>query len=441
MTDEGPRPAGHTNPRTVLRGLMEHWAFLELLIERIGDSDRMVSESEALQVAEKARLHPGGPKDCPSPEHLLNQVVRAGILIADHSLGDDSGQQYLEVPPEMLAFIRYLVNAPSLESAGVLGTRIDALKACLRDIHAACQKKDDERLILSLNRLPSEISGTRRQLRNDRQAIENMVGQIKSQETDVPLDQRYMRMFSAYDEHLQPMVDLLDPGTAGHFQDIFSYGQDVLQNADHYLHRGGRHGPRAHVGGLRRSLKTLVHQARLTADVCRRELFPLRQAQERSSKLVAAVNYAHSLVRRNGWSAHALCDKLPTWPLGRKGHACIGQELASFMAELADYTPAHVPAPEIVPLEQIPSSRLAESLDDVLVKARQAEDVDDLLGWISEHFDDFSGSETLAAFYHCLFRGGTELKSVSGESQTLTFRDLIITHHPFRVKIQRSISP
>lgn len=437
MNDETLRTAGPVRPRAVLRGILEHWTFLETLVEMLGEGDRLISEREVVRAADKARQHPSASKDSPTPEQLLDQVTRAGILVSYHSPGDSASEQYHEIAPEILAFIRYLVNAPSLESAGVLGSRIESLKSCLKAIQAGCENEDDDHLISSLcHRLPSEISGTRRQLRNDQRAIENMAAQIKSQETDVPLEQRYLRMFAAYDEHLQPMVDLLDTGTSGQFQEIFSYGRDVLEVADHYLRRRSRLSARSHVDSLRRSLKALVRQARLTADACRRELFPLRQAQERSTKLAAAINYVHNQVRRRGWNDPALCETLPAWPLGRKGRECVGQELASFMAELADYQPVHVPAPDIVPREEIEENRLAERLGDIVKQAGEAKGVDDLLGWIREEFDDLSGSEALAAFYHCLSRSNAELVAVAENQQSLEFRDLTITHHPFRVTLR-----
>ncbi len=395
------------NPRSLIFALYTHWDAMESLVP-LGREMPLFEPEQVLSVL--ARAHP--ELAALAREDKLRALVSSGLLSqAPRGTG-------LEIHPLILDFVRGLTREHELGLSEVLRARVDGITAATESLAVGLADADYDKLRRGFSQLSDLFRHIRQQLEHDHHAILELAERAKSADASLPIARRYSEVLAAYDEYIEPMAAMMDPGAAGTFARQLEHAERVLDHTFEQLNlRGALYTLRLGVRHVAYQAKDLRRMGRELLNHCTQTLLPLREEVRQHNVLSAAVSELLGRVRKRGLKRTLRDAELPLWRRDAPRRVNVSDEISTIMAEARHYQPALVAFPE----------ESAQALEDVFDRVDEATlhrdlnaalPVDDLLVWLRDYQSTWRDDTVLRLFHELLAHAGADMHI--GEAETHT---------------------
>ena len=378
------------SPRSLIHALYVHWDVIESLVV-LGRDFPSFDQAQVIDVI--ARRAPGkGVDEC---EAALRQMASSELL---QVMPRGSS---LQINPLVLEFVRGLTREHELGLSAVLRVRVDAIKGATGKLTESLQIRDSDQLRQAAAQLSELFRQISQQLDQDRHAILELTERAKSKDANLPIGRRYSEVLAAFDDYVAPMAEMMDSGPSGTF---YRHLEDAEHALDHALEtltmQGALYTQRMSMRQVAFQAKELRRLGREVLKHCSDTLLPLREEIRQHNVMSAAISQLLGRVRKRGLNSTLSASDLPVWRRDMPRRVTVGDEILTIMSEALNFQPATV----IFPEDRVEADRVAlERVDETAIvrTLRQDLPVEDLLGWLHDHFPDLSDS-TVLRLYHAL---------------------------------------
>ena len=410
---------GTPSPKALTASLVQHWDVMERLCAHAREMATFELE-EIERVIARA-----------SPRH--NPVERAKILqdLSDRGLVQRMPRSdRRRVHPDVLTYVQRLTRERDLGLSAVIKARIERIHQATIALLEAIEHHDRSAMVAGARQLWQQFDDISTQLDQDRHAIFEIADRAKAKDASLPLLVRYRNVLEAYDQYVEPMVQMMDSGPGGVFQ-------THLQDAGEALDHGAQALATTHGTSVTetRILRDAAFQARelrrLGRDVmnsCASTLLPLRNELRDHSTLAASIATVAGLVRKRGARRVLPVPALPFAAREIYRRIGAGPELRNIMAAALNYTPPRIVFPEPqaseapTPLDVVDLHALREGLATT--------GTDDLLAWIAARHPHWQDVTVLAAFHALSRQDETHQAHFTEIPVQLDLQTIRVTHHP-----------
>ncbi len=382
------------NPRSLIFALYTHWDVIDLLAHQSREL-AFFSEEQVLQCIAKASPELGAD-DCAS---ALRSMVSSGLLQPPPRSSD------LQLNAYVLEFVRGLTREHELGLSEVLHARVTAIREATSGLNQGIVDNDRDAIRFSANRLSELFRQISMQLDQDKHAIQELAELAKSADSQLPAPKRYRQVLDAYDQYVEPMLQMMDPGPAGTFYRYLEAADQALDLAAGLLSvQGALYSHRLQLRHVSHQAKELRRSGRVIAQQCADTLLPLREEIRQHNALSSAIGHLLGQVRKRGLRrtfAGDAANSLPLWR-GEKGFRLqLGDEIRTVMAEAMQYQPVTQAFPEPVLDISVDLVDLVDesALRDLLYSALP---VEDLLLWLRQHYGQLQDATLLRLFHDLL---------------------------------------
>lgn len=382
------------NPRSLIYALYSHWDVIDLLAHQ---SRELVffSEEQVLQCI--AKVSP--EQSAEERASVLRSMMGSGLLQQPPRSID------LQLNAYVLEFVRGLTREHELGLSEVLQARVIAIREATSGLNQGIANNDRDAIRFSANRLSELFRQISLQLDQDKHAILELAEQAKSADSQLPAPKRYRQVLDAYDQYVEPMLQMMDPGPSGTFYRYLEAADQALDLAADLLSvQGALYSHRLQLRYVSHQAKELRRSGRVIAQQCADTLLPLREEIRQHNALSSAISHLLGLVRKRGVRRTFVGDaanSLPLWR-GEKGFRLqLGDEIRTVMAEAMRYQPVLQAFPE--PVMDVPVD-LADLVDEDALRnrLRSALPVADLLLWLRQHYGHAQDATLLRLFHDLL---------------------------------------
>lgn len=414
------------NPRSLIYALYTHWDVVDMLVRQSREL-AFFSQEQLLQCI--ARVHPGVSAD--EQGTVLRSLVASDVLQQQPRSSD------LQLNPYVQEFVRGLTREHELGLSEVLQARVAAIREATANLNDGVASGDRDAVRLSANRLSELFRQITLQLDQDKHAILELAEQAKAADSQLPASKRYRQVLDAYDQYVEPMQQMMDPGPAGTFYRYLEAADQALDQAASQLAvQGALYTSRLQLRYASHQAKELRRSGRLVAQQCADTLLPLRDEIRQHNTLSSAIGHLLGQVRKRGlrrtFVAAGVTPPLPLWR-GEKGFRLyLGDEIRSIMAAALQFQPSAQAFPEQVALPRAEMERIDEAA--LRQRLQQALPVDDLLLWLKQHYGQLQDA-TLLRLFHDLLNEPLWQIDIAVRPTSLDLHTVRVHHHPCCLKV------
>ncbi|MGM0632747.1 MAG: hypothetical protein ACQETO_06180 [Pseudomonadota bacterium] len=413
-------------PRSLLFQLHRHWNLVEHLTRH---SRNLPSFEEEQVMALIGRFSPQADEQEKAAQ--LRSLCNADVL---QWL---SRSNSLQLNPLVLEFARGLTREHELGLSSVLKARVEAIRTATEALQQGLEEQDNDRLRRAATQLSELFRQISQQLDQDRHAIMELAEQAKASDAAMPLGKRYRAVLEAYDQHVEPMNEMMDSGLGGTFYPHLEAAERALDQATEQLSvRGALYTHRLQLRQVAYQAKELRRTGRLVAQQCAETLLPLREEARQHNQLTTAVSALLGRVRKQGLRralrSPGLESTLPLWLSSRQRRVSAGDDVKSIMAEARDFEPVRYDFPEEASAGSLP---LTEWVDELALKKalRSALPVDNLLHWLQSQYPRLPDAVVLR-LYHELVRDEQWSAQLHDESTRTELKTVRVRYHAHRLQ-------
>lgn len=412
------------NPRSLILALYSHWDVVDMLTRQSREL-AYLSEDQVLRCI--AKVNPALPaEECAG---ALRNLVGSGLLQQPPRSSDWQLNAYV------LEFVRGLTREHELGLSEVLQARVTAIREATSTLNQGIAGNDRDAIRFAANRLSELFRQISLQLDQDKHAILELAESAKSADSQLPTLKRYRQVLDAYDQYVEPMLQMMDPGATGTFHRYLEAADQALDLAGDLLSvQGALYTSRIQLRHVSHEAKELRRKGRVIAQQCADTLLPLREEIRQHNALSSAISHLLGQVRKRGLRrtfVSPAADPLPLWR-GEKGFRLqLGDEIRSVMAEAMHYQPTTQAFPE--PVQDLPID-LADVVDEEAMRTRlqAALPVEDLLLWLRQHYGHLQDA-TLLRLFHDLLNEAPWHAEFNEVRCAIELHTVKVHHHPCRL--------
>lgn len=407
------------NPRSLVNALYVHWDVIELLVP-LG-REMPVFEAEQI-LALLARIYPGS--ELREREEKLRNIVSSGLMnLMPRGVG-------LEIHPLVLDFVRGLTREHELGLSAVLRARVDGIAGAIDLLSEGLAQGNHDNIRHGTSQMSNLFRQISQQLEQDHHAILELAERAKSADASLPITRRYGEVLSAYDEYIEPMAQMMDPGPEAAFVLHLERAERLLDQAYEQLTaRGALYTLRQSVRHVAFQAKDVRRMGREMLNHSTETLLPLREEVRQHNVISAAISELLGRVRKRGLKRALREADLPLWRKDSPRRVTVGNEITVIMAEARDYQPEVVAFPE--ESEQTLHDVFDQVNEDRLQRDLMADlPVPDLLIWLRTYDTSWRDETVLRLFHEMVTRLGSDvlLGEVETRSDLKTVRVRYVPH-------------
>lgn len=385
------------------------------LLHDIYRRDNGVNEAELFELI---RLHRSDPN--PSPEYTYNQLLDLKIL---EPLPDATAIYEMTRPIAVL--FRFLLQEQRYTSAKVIQAYLDELDLQHDNLDSALRKGKHGRIERSLTEIADIMERVRQDSRANRQAIINEVMALKANRERRTVRERFGKILYIWQEYLKPLQDLIDVNKS---MDSCLDSLEILlkSGSKEYLNNGVVHDQISRTSirlvRLRRDVLTDFHESI-------QEVEPLYRVLERDSILARGASMALERIDKHGLGSLGLNEEMAL-PGGRLLEGLFSNtSMETYLHGLKGYQPEQAPA---LSENAGDSSHGYIDFNDVAEQLADQLPVEDILGWLFEHYPDVELGDLLRV-YGRIMRSVRYTSEFSSQQNTYLFDGVNVVAHPLAI--------
>ncbi|MFC3150324.1 hypothetical protein ACFOEK_04745 [Litoribrevibacter euphylliae] len=368
------------SPKRIVQTLLDHWPTIQTLIVR-NDSG-----SFSFQNLQSLILH---HNPAYSSEQSFKEAQR---LLANELIIPLAKSSELELNLPVLEFGQFLLDEHSLGLAEEVSVLLDDMDRLTTRVRLASEDKDAYEVKRNLYRLDDRIRKVIKHFQHNEIAIANLVEEAKSQKSSIPLEKRYASVLDAFDQYIEPMLDMLDIFgkfrlTCDKIEDLLS---GLIETADT-------------LGQMKREQQSFINLRSRVLEVfqlgqqsLRRStdlLMPLRDELRKNTEVTRAVSKVLASIRKQGLNHH-IHNAMPVIATETARHNLgLHRHIVSYLADVIETKEDDIFLPDddqLEPYEPIDVPDFREVLAETPSKQ-----TDDFLGWLKDKYQDIPSDELL----------------------------------------------
>lgn len=368
------------SPKRIVQSILDHWPTLQTLITR---NDSGGFSHQTLQ----ALIQHHNPSFTSEQSFKETQRLISNELIIPLAKSSD-----LEINLPIMEFCQFLLDEHSLGLAEEISVLIDDIERLSHKVTNAAEQRDAYEVKRNLYKLDDRIRKVIKHFQHNEVAIANLVEQAKSQKSSIPLEKRYASVLDAFDQYIEPMLDMLD--IFGKFRQtcdaIEILLSQLIDTADTTGHMKREQPSFIHLRSRILEVFQLgQHSLRRSTDI----LMPLRDELRKNTEVTRAVSKVLANIRKRGIDQHfhkqtpVIATETARHNLGLHRH------IVSYLADVMDVKEDDIFLPEddqIAPYAPID----VPTINDVL-KTIPKQRTDDFLSWLNNKYQDLPSDELL----------------------------------------------
>jgi len=397
-------------PKRILQTLQDNWSSIQTLITRNESNSITFQTLHALIQHQNPAF---------SPEQSFKEAQR---LINNEIVIPLAKSSEFEVNLPILEFAQFLLDEHTLGLAEEISVLVDDIERLTARVSRAAEEHDAYEVKRNLYRLDDRIRKVIKHFQHNEVAIANLVEEAKSQKSSIPLEKRYASVLDAFDQYIEPMLDMLD--IFGKFRttcdSIETLLSKLIEEADT-------------TGHLKRDQQSFIHLRSRVLEVfqlgqqsLRRStdiLMPLRDELRKNTEVTRAVSKVLANIRKRGIDHHfhqetpVITTEVARHNLGLHRH------IVSYLADVIEIKEDDIYLPDddqIEPYHAIDIPEFSQVLKDA-----PTQPTDDLLAWLQQKYQDVPSEELLYLYLQLADEEKMEL------SEQRTKREYQIDHMRF----------
>ncbi|WP_404339571.1 hypothetical protein [Pseudoalteromonas mariniglutinosa] len=382
--------------KKLLNTLTEHWGVIELLFKRFKMADFSVKD---LQHALKQKQPSwSNERIYKETNRLLNQDII--IPLAKSS--------QLEINRAIADFATFLLQEEHLGLAQEINVLVDDLARLGNRLANAGEIEDYDELRRFSRIMDDRVRKIMKLFSHNENAILNIVEQAKANNAVQSLQKRYKAVIEAFDEYIEPMLEMVD--IRGDFHACFAIIETQISQQIAHIERSGK---AYQDKRMLEQLRTRILEMHLVGRESLRKsadmLMPLREELRRNNLITRQAAKVLGLVRKNGVDnmlssvqPHFVSDS-QRFSLGQQRHT------VAYMAGLVEFEHDEYQLPE---QHDVPPFQSPNIPDYNLVKAQFKKRFNSarkksqpLLSFLGESYPDLEADEMLFLYQKLISDG------------------------------------
>ena len=397
--------------KKVLNTLTEHWSVIELLFKRFKMTDFSIKDVQ--NIIKNKNPHWKSDKIFKETNKLLNQEII--IPLAKSS--------QLEINRAIADFISFLLQEEDLGLAAEITVLVTDLERLGNRLAQSGEDGDFTELRRFSRIMDERVRKIVKLFNHNESAIFNIVEHAKSDTSHVSLQKRYKAVIEAFDEYIEPMLEMVD--IRGDFHRCFNRIEMQISAQIEHIELFGR-------GSIDKRMLEQLRTRILDMHLVGREslrksadmLMPLREELRRNNLITHQASKVLGLIRKNGVDRTLsavqpeLVSDIQRFSSGQQRH------MVAYMASLVEFEHDEYELPDQtdVPAYQSPNIPDYNNVRTTFAKTGQKRTA--ILGFLSEQYPDLEADEMLFLYQKLINDTGLELQqdeqrtSVSISGQT-----------------------
>lgn len=421
------------NPRSVVYNLYLHWTAVDALT-RLSREQALFTYDQVL--ATMAKVKP--QDDIMQHEQTVRTLINSDILQSVPRSSD------LQLNAYVLDFVRNLTREHELGLAEVLRARVLAIRQATEGLNEAVANNNIEQVLRTANKLAELFRQISLQLEQDKHALFELAERAKSAGQNMPMSERYRYVLEAYDNYVEPMIQMMDSSAQSSFYRYLENAEYALELAREKLTvQGILFSHKLQLRSAAYQAKELRRFGRLTIQQCADTLLPLREELRQHSQLTNAISTLLGVVRKRGLNTcfsataaittEAASSSLPVWCNERGFRLHLGDELRTLMAAALEYQPQAVAFPTDEPTDDLPTLEL---IDKTAIKEHLSRSlpVECLLQWLSTHYGHLQDGNILTLFHELITDPNCQSETNTHQQSLTRLKEISIQHYPHRLR-------
>ena len=411
--------------KKLLNTLTEHWGVLELLFKRFKMAD--FSLKDVQNAIKQKQPSWSNERIYKETNRLLNQDII--IPLAKSS--------QLEINRAIADFATFLLQEEHLGLAQEISVLVDDLARLGNRLAKAGEIEDYDELRRFSRIMDDRVRKIMKLFAHNENAILNIVEQAKADNAVQSLQKRYQAVIEAFDEYIEPMLEMVD--IRGDFHACFNTIEAQISAQIEQIDRLGKSYQDKRMLEQLRTRITEMHLVgreilRKSADM----LMPLREELRRNNLITRQAAKVLGLVRKNG-VANMLSAVQPNFVSDAQRFS-LGQQrhIVAYMAGLVDFEHDEYQLPEH---DDVPAYRSPHIPDynDVKTQFRKrfkkaSKKAQPLLNFLDESYPDLEADEMLFLYQKLISDGDLEI-SQSQEKVKIKIAQQHFSLYPFNSSI------
>ncbi|WP_462171785.1 hypothetical protein [Pseudoalteromonas xiamenensis] len=368
--------------KKILNTINEHWSTLELLFKRFKYTD--FSLKDVQNVLKQKNPNWQSERLFKEANRLLNQEIV--IPLAKSS--------QLELNRAIADFMGYLLQEESLGLAEEITVLVKDLERLGFRLADAGQVGDHGELRRFSRIMDERVRKIVKLYQHNENAIMNIVEQAKADQSNVSLKKRYQAVLEAFDEYIEPMLEMVD--IHGEFQRCFSLIEHQISEQIITLDQVGRCSEDKR---MLEQLRTRILDMHLIGRESLRQsadmLLPLREELRRNTLITRQASKVLSLVRKRGVdfiltaTQPNFVSDVQRFSLGQQRH------IVSYMAGLSEFEDEAYQLPDELDVPAYVSPNIPDYSDVRKALRSFSGKKTQLLGFLSRSYPDLEADEML----------------------------------------------
>lgn len=411
--------------KKLLNTLTEHWGVLELLFKRFKMAD--FSLKDVQNAIKQKQPSWSNERIYKETNRLLNQDII--IPLAKSS--------QLEINRAIADFATFLLQEEHLGLAQEISVLVDDLARLGNRLAKAGEIEDYDELRRFSRIMDDRVRKIMKLFAHNENAILNIVDQAKADNAVQSLQKRYQAVIEAFDEYIEPMLEMVD--IRGDFHACFNTIEAQISAQIQQIDRLGKSYQDKR---MLEQLRTRILEMHLVGRESLRKsadmLMPLREELRRNNLITRQAAKVLGLVRKNGVD-NMLSAVQPNFVSDAQRFS-LGQQrhIVAYMAGLVDFEHDEYQLPEHddVPAYQSPQ---IPDYNDVKTQFRKrfkkaSKKAQPLLSFLDESYPDLEADEMLFLYQKLISDGDLEI-SQSQEKVKIKIAQQHFSLYPFNSSI------
>jgi len=411
--------------KKLLNTLTEHWGVLELLFKRFKMAD--FSLKDVQNAIKQKQPSWSNERIYKETNRLLNQDII--IPLAKSS--------QLEINRAIADFATFLLQEEHLGLAQEISVLVDDLARLGNRLAKAGEIEDYDELRRFSRIMDDRVRKIMKLFAHNENAILNIVEQAKADNAVQSLQKRYQAVIEAFDEYIEPMLEMVD--IRGDFHACFNTIEAQISTQIEQIDRLGKSYQDKR---MLEQLRTRILEMHLVGRESLRKsadmLMPLREELRRNNLITRQAAKVLGLVRKNGVD-NMLSAVQPNFVSDAQRFS-LGQQrhIVAYMAGLVDFEHDEYQLPEHddVPAYQSPQ---IPDYNDVKTQFRKrfkkaSKKAQPLLNFLDESYPDLEADEMLFLYQKLISDGDLEI-SQSQEKVKIKIAQQHFSLYPFNSSI------
>lgn len=411
--------------KKLLNTLTEHWGVLELLFKRFKMAD--FSLKDVQNAIKQKQPSWSNERIYKETNRLLNQDII--IPLAKSS--------QLEINRAIADFATFLLQEEHLGLAQEISVLVDDLARLGNRLAKAGEIEDYDELRRFSRIMDDRVRKIMKLFAHNENAILNIVEQAKADNAVQSLQKRYQAVIEAFDEYIEPMLEMVD--IRGDFHACFNTIEAQISSQIEQIDRLGKSYQDKR---MLEQLRTRILEMHLVGRESLRKsadmLMPLREELRRNNLITRQAAKVLGLVRKNGVD-NMLSAVQPNFVSDAQRFS-LGQQrhIVAYMAGLVDFEHDEYQLPEHddVPAYQSPQ---IPDYNDVKTQFRKrfkkaSKKAQPLLSFLDESYPDLEADEMLFLYQKLISDGDLEI-SQSQEKVKIKIAQQHFSLYPFNSSI------